>query len=604
MSTAAIRKIDSSNRSLLLLLMVVALLLGTLEGIYGRVRYSGDAISYLNVVRAIHAGDWKLAFNPLWGLGYPLVLAAITPLFPQSAAGEWIALLSANLAILAASFCSFYFLVLTVVRTRAYAWIMEDRRAQRLLILGAFTIFLSVELSMDNVSRIGPDLLLSSLVFAASACLVKLREKPTIGAAIALGAISGFGFLVKNIFLPLTIVFAGLVLLASWRNRAALRYSVALLASAAVLMLPYMYGLSWAAGHRSLGESGSLNYAWHVNHLEPSPAFWQGGPPIDGYPIHPPQQALLKPPVYLFPTPFPVTFAPFFNPPYYYQGYHPFFSLKNQLHAFARNGFYLLGILKTQYIAMALAACILIIRPARPRALSWLRSNASVHSLIALSSAGLLIYLMVWVEARYVASFWAILLLVAWFWMLAAQRDMSGRNSFRPSRSLIFSIFILGCAATLLANQHDEDRNVLGNALHHKTMLNSQQWRAGLYLRRIGMAPGDKVATISDIESAIRCTWAYIDNLRIIGQLDTDTVIDPAASNDSEAFWHSSTQDRSRILEIFHRAGARLVFAQFKPVGVNAEGWQHIPETDYWIYPFEKLPDAQQMAVAVHPTHK
>jgi hypothetical protein len=588
MPTPGVETLQNSNRRLLFFLMAIAILLGILDGVYGTVRYSGDGISYLNVVRAIHAGDWKLALNPLWGLGYPLILSAITPLFPQTPAGEWSALLCVNLAILAASFWCFYFLVLTAARTASFAWIMEDARSRRLLILGAFAIFLSVELSMDHVSRIGPDMLISCLVFAGCAVLLKLRENPTAGLAISLGAISGFGFLTKNVFLPLTLVFAGLMLLSLGRKRAGILYSAIMLASAAVLMLPYAYGLSWAAGYPSFGESGSLNYAWHVNKLL-GEAFWQGGPAVYGSPIHPPQLVIWKPHVYLFEKPFPVTYPPFFNPPYFYQGYRHFFSLRNQSRALARNGLSLVNILKTQFMLLALAACFFLSQIGRPKIKLLFRKMASLWPLLVFAFTGVVIYLLVWVEARYIASLLAIILLAAWLGVMAAGRETPEGGSADSAvwkRALIVPVLMLGCAATLLANQHDEDRNVLGNALHHATILNSPQWKAGLYLQRIGMEPGDPVAIVSDIVQASRATWAYNDKLRIIGQVDAEQ--QPGANDDFDTFWHSSAQDQRRVLEIFHSAGARLVFAQAKPDGVSAEGWERIPETDYWIYRFEE----------------
>src|SRR5580658_3122539 len=52
---------------------VLVLILGALEGWYRRTDFSTDAISYLDISRAIPLKDWKMIFNPLWSVGYPLL---------------------------------------------------------------------------------------------------------------------------------------------------------------------------------------------------------------------------------------------------------------------------------------------------------------------------------------------------------------------------------------------------------------------------------------------------------------------------------------------------------------------------------------------------
>jgi len=98
-------------------MLALSLLLGIFEGIFGRQGYSGDAICYLNIVRAIHAGDWKLAFSSYWGFGYPLLLSVVTPLFPATPAGEWIAVHMINVVVFVATFLSFFWLVCVAARS-------------------------------------------------------------------------------------------------------------------------------------------------------------------------------------------------------------------------------------------------------------------------------------------------------------------------------------------------------------------------------------------------------------------------------------------------------------------------------------------------------
>jgi len=572
-----------SNRRLFGFLLLIALGFGALEGWYGRVRYSGDGIAYLNIVRAIHAGDWRVALNPLWGLGYPLIVAAVTSIVPATPTAEWKALFFVNLAIFTATFFSFFYLVVTLASTAPLRWIRDDGMAMRYLLLGAFTIFLPVELSMDNVSRIGPDLLLSCLVFLASALLLKLKEHAHMKVAVALGLICGAGFVVKNIFLPLTLIFAGLVFLSVKEKKTAIKLALISLVCAAIFIVPYGYGLSWAAGHPTLGESGSINYAWHVNKLQGG-AFWQGGPAGYGTPIHPAQVVSIHPHIYLFKEPFAVTFPPFFNPPYYYQGYRHFFSLKAQIRAVGGNLVRLLKLLEKELIVLAFGLCLLLSLGLSYSRSRWFESIGGLWPLLMLAFAGLAMYLLVWLEPRYIASFTALLLLVMLIKLMMEHRDSLPLMSPMRRGALFLGILMIASLGTLLATQHDEDRNVLGNIAHHRTFANSDQWFAGLYLKGMGMQPGDQVAVVSDLLSASRCTWAYVDGLKIIGELNGD--LPPYASDDFEVFWHAAPEEQQKMLEAFHHAGAKLVFATSKPDRVIAPGWQQIPETPYWIYRF------------------
>ena len=80
---------------------------GALECWFGRTDmgsvYGSDAVQYLDIARALEAGQWKLAMNPLWGLGYPLLLTGLRPAFPRGMTGDLLAVRMLNVAIFAAT---------------------------------------------------------------------------------------------------------------------------------------------------------------------------------------------------------------------------------------------------------------------------------------------------------------------------------------------------------------------------------------------------------------------------------------------------------------------------------------------------------------------
>jgi hypothetical protein len=590
-------QISASGRVMLSMMFAVTLLLGAFEGVFGRVRYSGDAINYLNIVRAIHAGDWKLALNSYWGLGYPLLISIVTPLFPSSPTGEWVAIHVLNLAILAATFFTFYWFALAAVRSSALKGVITGTISERLLLIGAFCIFLSIELSMDNVSRVGPDSLISCIVFAVAALSMNLMDNPTAGSALALGTLLGIGYIVKAIFLPLGLVVSCIALVILWKKRPRFRYLALLAAPAAALSILYIAGMSWAAGYKTYGEAGPLNYAWNVNKLEPG-VMWQGIPPGYGTPVHPTKLVSLSPHIFLFDGPFPVTFGPFFNPPYYYQGYRHFFSLRRQIHQLAGNIFRFLRILRFQFVIYALVLGWLIRRPNKGSGLSGLRIAFHFWPLFLISLAGTSMYLLVMVEARYVASFLAMVLLVLLLIVIARESPVDPQPASPRLPAMLLCLLLLGCGATLIANQNDGDRDVLGHALHHELFLNNEQWKTGLYLRQTGIHPGDKVAVMADLVNASRSTWAYMDDLQIVGILGARLFETETA--DYDVFWHSSPEVQRQLLENFHSAGARVVVALSKPSDVQAEGWESVPGTGFWVYRFSRPTTVTQATFSLH----
>jgi hypothetical protein len=577
------QQLSASGRRLLMLMFGVTLALGAFEGIYGRVRYSADAINYLNIVRAIHVGDWKTALNSYWSLGYPLLISITTPLFPASPSGEWVAVHVLNLLILAATFFSFYWLVITAARSSYLDGILASDNSERVLLVGAFTIFLSIELTMDNVSRVGPDLLVSCLVCAAIALLIKLKDSPSIGSAFALGIVLGAGYIVKAIFLPLILVFAFTALLMLWRSRPRFRYLAVMLAAAAIFAVPYIAGLSWAAGHKTYGDAGPLNYAWNVNKLEPG-GLWQGQPPGYGTPIHPATMVSVSPHVYLFDGPLAVTFAPFFDPPYYYQGYRHFFNLKAQVREAGGNILRLFKALRFQFVIYLLLLFWILSRTAPDKSPSGRKIAVQLWPLLLISAAGTTMYVLVFLEARYVASFLAAALLVLLLVLIHTYPPAQQKSSLLQSPAAFVLLMLLGCGATLIATQRDSDRDVLGHAMHHQLFLNDDQWKAGIYLRQHGLHPGDKVAIMADLVSATRSTWAYMDDVQIVGILGGSLLETQTA--DFDAYWHAMPEKQRQIIEPFHHTGARLVLALSKPDEAVAPGWESVPGTRYWVYRF------------------
>jgi hypothetical protein len=554
------------------------LFLGALEGWFKRTDFSTDAISYLDISRAIPAGDWKMVFNPLWSFGYPLLLALIRPLFPSTATGEWVSIHVVNFAIFTETWLAFLFLLRSFESVYQFQSLPETIRRKNFVFFVGACIFVSIQLCIDSVSRVGPDLLVTALFFTATALVLRLIAAPSYSRAVFLGMVLGIGYWTKGIFLPLamTLLLVAVGALV-WKKRSFVPVILSLTIFV-LMVLPYAAGLSWSYGHFTLGESGPLNYALHVNYL-PRWTNWQGEPAGYGTPIHPTHQLMKNPDLFSFAEPYHNTYPPFGNIAYWYQGYRHFWSPKYQAIGIGRDLGYLVQALIPQSIFYAvLLASIVILAAAKDRKL-WFRSIAGAWPFYLPAAIGIALYVQVHLEDRYLGSFLTTLCLLP-FLTIASLRQMPSR------RTQIWVMSLLTLGAVL--NYTVVDRDVLAHIRKHYTYAQNPQWKLGLALQQAGLKPGDEMAVVGGPNAS--CTWAYIAHLRIVAELGGDPYdqrhpVPPNTEDPISKFWHDPLAAQQKIVDVFQQTGAVAVIAGDKPQGVNAPpGWQHLEGTETWIY--------------------
>ena len=473
----------------------LVLLLGALEGWFGKTDsgdvYGSDAVQYLDCARAISAHHWHTALNPLWSQGYPALLALTHTLFAVSPMGDWLTTRLLNLLIFA--FCWLTFSLLLRELDDLYPLSSP-------ILIAAAAVFLTAQVTLDQVSRVGPDQLLAAFFFLACALLLRLRRHPTCTLAAMLGLVLGLGFLTKAAFLVLGCailciaairrrvphdhqgeaeIIVGSVTSARrlnhTRNAPAASRILRILPAAIVfvsILLGYGAALSHATGHLTLGEAGSLNYAWHVNRLakwvhwqggaDPAEkawpkaslarfAHWQTAPPDFGTPLHPTQQLGSNPTVLVFPSQAEATYPPYYDPAYFYQGYHHLFRWRYQLIALAKNTADLIEVLLKQPITYALALIAFLALTAFRRAL---RPNLNpAWPVAACALIGIALYLPVHLEGRYLSAFLAVL----------ATLTLIALESRQKHRTALLTLFFVAATAGLIHSQAP----IWSRALHH-----------------------------------------------------------------------------------------------------------------------------------------
>ncbi|WP_353066694.1 hypothetical protein RBB77_09065 [Tunturibacter psychrotolerans] len=562
--------------SLRLLVGAAVMFVGALECRYGKSELYGDDISYLDVANMIRAGDWRAALSPLWSIGYPLLLSVVRRFFASTMRGEMAAVFWLNLSIYFVAWIGFLWLLRLMARSLPGDPLREpDSPLSPFLLICAGCIFVTVQTGVGRVSTVGPDLLVTSILFFASAVALKVFFRLTVGNSVALGVLLGLGLLTKAIFLPLTGVFFGMMVVSQGRRRIVPQFFRAV---GVFLLFVFVYGagLSWSLGRPTLGEAGALNFAFHVNHLSHWMG-WQGGPPEFGSPIHPVRMLRNDPPVFAFSEPFHVTYPPQFNMVYWYEGYRQVFSLKNTAHAVVGNLHdlkYVFQEILPVTLAVVVCFCIAFVVKMRTRADAAPSLNPWIVYLPSL--VGFSFFLLVHIEGRYVAGF---LCMIGMAPFLTLDR--------LPLRSLIRTAAVLLLVAATLFNSSERLHGAVRSAIARTDMQSGGQWAIADYLVNLNLKAGDKVASVAP-RNALRCTWAYASRSHIVAAIGNDAFDPESQVQDLHLFFdHPSTQQQ--VLELFREQGAVAVVATDIPFEVSSPGWQHVPGSQAWVRFLEPL---------------
>jgi hypothetical protein len=560
------------------LLAIPVLLLGAIEDWYGRLDYSTDAIGYLDIHRAIPLGEWKLIFNPQWSSGYPLLIALIRPLFPANADGEWLAIHVLNFLIYIGTYLAFLFLLRTLTTKENHAPGTTGETNSQFFLVAGVSLFLCTEICIDAVSRVSPDMLVTALFFAALASAVRLVRNPTAGRAVLLGVFLGCGYLAKAIFMPLSIA---ILLITTWtfvRRKQRFFFPVLVLLTFGIFAVPYIAGISWSLGRFTFGESGALNYAFHVN-LLPHWTNWQGGPAGYGRPLHPTRKLFDKPSIFEFATPFKNTYPPFGNMTYWYEGYRHFWSPKKQIVGSARNLYYLAQVLFAQPIVYIWIGCICALAFRLKDRQEWYKRLRRGWPLMVMALIGIALYVQVHLEGRYIASFLAVLAILPFFSLTDPERQLSSRMRFALLSALVVGAFV---------NVAVVDRMVFWRALHEESYAQGEQWKLGVALKQMGLKPGDPVAAVGGPNAS--CTWAFNDGLRIVAEVGGEPY-DPQHPeyenhhpDDVDEFLQAPVDEEQAMLRAIKESGAVALLSPRKPSPQNMQGWIPVEDTGSWLY--------------------
>lgn len=562
----------------------LAVVLGALDSWNARHAINPDGISYLDMGDAYLRGDWSMAVNGLWSPLYSWLLGSALLVAEPDAYREIPLVHLVNFIVYLWALCCFEFLLrelIAYLRGRQSEPADSERRGlpEWVLLALGYPVFIWASLFLIGLAPVTPDMCAAAFVYLASGLLLRIRRGGgSRRAFLALGGALGLSYLTKTSMLPLALMLlAASAVYAGHLRRAAPRV---LLAACAFLLVASVYFVPLSITKRRLtfGDSALLNYAWYVNkttlHIH-----WQGEPHGSGTPAHPTRKIFSEPAVYEFRTPDKATYPPWYDPSYWYEGVRVGFDPAGLLSALRASASVLSARLLTWVQMLWLAGFLLLYLRGCQR-LRCAKEIAGQWSLIVPACVMLSLFALVHMEARYMGA----LVVLLWLGIFAGLRLPERRTEQR----LLAGVTILLCAAMLISfipATAGAARAAFRDLKRGEDPRASAQAQVADSLRRIGVIPGDEVASIGYGFNAL---WARLARVRIVAEITSGSV--EAPTGDVARFWAADPSVRKKVYALLAGSGAKVIVANRVPGVVAADGWQRLGETDYHAYVFDGAP--------------
>jgi hypothetical protein len=514
-----------------------------------------DGLSYLDMAsETVHSGPHNLV-NLNWSPLYPSLITVLLFLFHPSPSLEIPLLHLLNwLIFLAAQLC-FAFFLRTWYTQEQYSTADERDVARRgILVPFAFWLFFWSVIQFIPISLVTPDLCVAGIVFLAAGICGQL-SRPTSGWKhyFALGVTLSLGYYAKAAMFPAALLL--LLLLFFWPPSASHNRYRVLVAVVAffVASAPLVTFMSKRVGRLSLSESGSMNYAWWVNKVPPYAGWirldmaildslYTGKPRKSAMLTHPPRILMEKPLTLEFSSPVVGTYPLWYDPVYWNEGAKARFNLGQQLVALKEN------LLKYGHAFMEMSslcagAMVLCLFGLPKRML--VKLDRKWYWLLMWPIAVGAMYACVHVEYRFLGAFFVL------FW-LAAYGAILGR----ADRAVEIAAFATVLCSLVIST-------IGGGALRHFAEHNPPDYLViAEGLRRLGVNPGDQLATIGTIDA----NYARPAGVRIIAQI-----------SDVDEFWSLSAKDFEKVKGRLASIGVKALIAKDGPRGFGYGDWQEIP---------------------------
>jgi len=563
----------------------LAIVLGAANAWVTRFSMNPDGISYLDIGDAYWRGDWHAAVNAYWSPFYSWILGLFLKVLKPSPYWEYPVVHLANFVIYVGALASFeFFLGNFIKNSRAQEKGPNDAGAVALpewawWSLG-YSLFIWTSLVLISLATVTPDICVAGFVYLAAGLILRIRSGSASQRDFALlGIVLGFAHLAKAAMFPLAFVFLAMAGLSMHSPRKA---APRVLLSAIVFLLvtaPFTAAISRATGHLTIGDSGRLNYAGYVDGVD----FWFPGDSGRLNPVgegvgekvdeiefpdarllwHPVKRIFDRPAAYQFEGHVEGTYPFWYDPSYWQEGIKPHFDLRGQARAVSRalKLYCLLCLNPWLQLNVFAGVCFLYLLAPKPSV--CVRRAAANWPLLLPALAGLILYALVFVLYRYVASFVVIVWVAAFsgVWI----------PSCKWSKRLIAAVSISIVATTVASAAWHVDKD--------PRRIEPVYWEAAMALKESGIRAGDKVAVIAEEPIG--------GDLPFVARLARTQIV--AQVNRPDRFFATLPPTQVQVIEAIARSGAKAILSTADPPrSPSGLQWEALGPTDYYVCLLEK----------------
>jgi hypothetical protein len=522
-----------------------------------RYQIKPDGVSYIDMARAISAGDWKTAVNSTWSPAYPATIAALLK-FAKSSSSLGVSWVAAHIANL------FFYLLALLAFDLFWRELGTPQDAENptlasitefIWIALGFTLFAVTFVPILDV--ITPDLGVAAVVFATGFFLRRwVRSEVSLLQALLFGAILGVGYWIKAVLFPLGIIV--ILMLGGWelyRRTHVWRFG-SLVAAFMVVVSPLIIVVSRTEHHLTFSESGRLVYAWNVNGV----TFDENSKiPIGS-------RQLSHPATYVTPLRLGVTYAPWYDPAVYGKDIKGKFHLGQQLGVLYRNYKVLRDTFFLQFGALTFTALLLLLVCRK-----GIISQAWAVAFYASSALGL--YSAVLIETRYIGPF-LLLLWAVFLGNIIVPKELHIQRIARTS--MVLATVVVGYLALPSLVSFCDVRTMPSLQLEIARQIGAE-----------GVKPEDRVAVVGD---GIWQMWPQPLRASISAEIpDRQAVM----------FWTEPDRQRE-ALSVFRNTGAKLAVGK-PPLGIVPKDWVCSRSTGYCSFDLRQAGEDLSPAASISP---
>ncbi|HEY2989187.1 MAG TPA: hypothetical protein VGL11_15755 [Candidatus Binatia bacterium] len=561
-----------SRRHLRVGFWLTAIVVGCLQAWLYRNVVENDTISHLDMADAFLRGDWSAAVSGYWNPLYAWLLALALWIARPSPYWEYPTVHFVLFAAFLFALVCFEFFLRELIRfharTRKTDSSGEDDAAAPSILWMAlgYALFLWSSLSLIGLGSSNPDMLVAAFVYVAAGLLLRIRSGNARWTDFAwLGLALGLGYLTKQIMFPLAFVFIAVGTFSAGHLRRAIPVGLVALATFLLVSAPLVIALYGVKGRVTFGESGKFAYAVLVN--EVAYRHWQGEEAGSGTPLHPTRKIFSDPATFEFDRPIQVTYPLWYDITYWYDGLKIHFDFARQAKVVWNN----LSEIKRDLLGLngGLITGFLVLLFASSARRSILKDFSAYWFLIVPALAGLGLYSLTLVLDRYVAPF-LVLLISSAFWAAGARALPEKKGVLAGVTAALWFMLALELVPDVYA--------AAGDLAGRRGADPHPYWQVAEELKKMGLRPGDKVASIS-YANVNNVKWARLARAKIVAEV-YHSIYEPEKND----FWKARPTAQQEIIRALAKTGARVIVSDEEPRGPGAAGWRRIGDTNYFAH--------------------